>query len=508
MSVRTVFSQLLAVILCSLLAVPTQAAIGAGAQWDIRTTGSDTNGGAFDPSGAATCGTDESLGAGVAITITLASSNTGTGSPAFSSTTHGPCNFVHIASGTSCTTGWFEITSISGSTATFDRGMGTAPNFCVGTIGGSLLTIQAALNIATNGNVEWIQAGTYTITSTITADALSGGNRTSPTLIGYQTTHGDNGTKPLITTATNSVALLQTAGAGGNTSLYLQNLAFSNTAGTKSNALILGTSAYYIGIVDCTFTNLGVGGLSGAVLELSNGGVYQFNMLHSAIIGAGGVGIHANHGTGATIVDSYFYGGGDFGILNGDIALTPDSLTVDNTIFASNAGSGIQCGLGDHEPCQITVTRSTFVSNGSTNNNGINYFTNSGAITGVSHITLRSNIFYGNTGYGFYVPGLSQGNPQINLNLDYNAWGANTIAAYPTNVPAGSHDKTLTSTPFTNAAGQDYSLNSNAGGGALLVGTGYLGVFPSGSTTSHSSIGAVQPAAGTSSITIGNATVQ
>lgn len=477
-----------------LLALPACAQIQPGANWDIRTTGSNTNGGFFDAS-VASPGTDYSQGSPhfTFTDLTIDASN----SQKFSSAAHPvdstfPGNAIYIT-GTvsgSCVTGHFEVKSQTGGVADTGSNLGNTSSVCNAVLGGSILTIQEALNNAANGNVEWVQSGTYTITSTITSEA--GGNRTSPSIIGYGTTHGDNGTKPLITTATNSIPLLTTSNSTPNSNMYLQNLSFSSTAATKSNGMVLGTNAYYVTMIDCDWINLGVTGSNGAVIDLSNGGVAGFQFFHSSITGAAGIGIHANHGTGATVVDSYFYGGGgDAAIENGDIANNPDSLTVDNTIIANNTGAGIQCVAGDHEPCQITVTRSTIVGNG---NSGVLYFTNAGATTAISHITMRSNVLYGNTGYGLSVPATSSANPMVNLNLDYNAWGANTTAAYPANVPAGPNDVTLSSDPFTNTAGQDYSLTGSAG--ALLTGTGYLGAFPAGSTTSHTSIGAFQPAAG------------
>ena len=186
----------------------------------------DTNGGAFD-SGVSSPGTDESQGAGTAITITLTGTTTGTGSPAFTSTTHGPGNFVHIASGSGCTVGWYEITSQSSGTATFDHAMGSTSNMCVGVIGGSLLTIGQANTNPTSGNTIWIKSGTYTLTTTVAVTLAT------LTFNGYGTTHGDNGTAPLITTATNSTVLFTSGSAGPGSNVWT-DISFSNTATTRA----------------------------------------------------------------------------------------------------------------------------------------------------------------------------------------------------------------------------------------------------------------------------------
>jgi hypothetical protein len=58
---------------------------------------------------------------------------------------------------------------------------------------------------------------------------------------------------------------------------------------------------------------------------------------------------------------------------------------------------------------------------------------------------------------------------------------------------------TLTGDPFTNAAGQDFSLNNTAGAGASCRAAGLLGAFPTIGTTGYQDIGSAQhadPAAG------------
>src|SRR5271166_866816 len=69
-------------LLMSLCCAPVYATFGSATAWDIQTTGSDNNGGAFDP-GVGSPGTNESMGSGTAVSITLATGTTGTSSPAF-----------------------------------------------------------------------------------------------------------------------------------------------------------------------------------------------------------------------------------------------------------------------------------------------------------------------------------------------------------------------------------------------------------------------------------------
>ena len=214
------------------LMLPVEAfatAFGAKTVWDVRTTGVDTNGGGFDP-GVVSPGTDESQGAGCAFTdLTLA----GTGTTAtsvtcpFSSTTHGPGNFLTITGGSGCTPGTYEELSQSAGIGTFNLAMGSAASVCTGTLGGPFVTVAKAGGLVVSGNTIAIKAGTYTTTAVTSIVAPA-------SLVGYQTTHGDGGTKPLITTATNSTALFKMGTAG---TICSQNLSLSNTATTRADGI-------------------------------------------------------------------------------------------------------------------------------------------------------------------------------------------------------------------------------------------------------------------------------
>ncbi len=73
-------------------------------------------------------------------------------------------------------------------------------------------------------------------------------------------------------------------------------------------------------------------------------------------------------------------------------------------------------------------------------------------------------------------------------------YAASTGAQYTGSiVPAGYLSFiTLTADPFTNAASGDFSLNHTVGGGLACRRAGFPGVFPGGTTTGYSDIGAVQ----------------
>ncbi len=469
--------------ICVLLLSPLSAfaTFGAASAWDVRTTGLDTNGGAYD-SGVGSPGTNESLGAGVAITITLTGTTTGTGSPAFTSTTHGPGNFVHIASGSGCTVGWYEILSQSAGTATFDHAMGTSTNVCVGTIGGSLLTPNQAATNAADTNTIWIKSGTYTITTSVTYAT------NSVYTTGYGTTHGDNGTKPLITTATNSVALLNTNTAN-NGAMIFTNLSLSNTAGTRYRG-IYQLSAHgtvqTIAVINCILDGFSI------AIDNSNGTPDDVAYIH--LMNSEFKNNALTISSGPAIIDlrvfgSYFHDNGSD--VDSSVG-SPGTLYFSYSIFARTS-STYDMFLSAN---RVVIDHCTFANN----SNATATVQLSGS-TGFTSIT--NTIFYGSSvlalsGGTAAFPGIIAG-AQASAS---NGFGGNAINY---NNWAGSPgDVTLSTNPFTNSGSSDFSLNSTSGGGVLLKGAGNPGVFPGALSTGHPDIGAVQAASGGGGSTGGN----
>src|SRR6516225_9792456 len=113
--------------------------------FDVRTTGSDNNGGGFD-SGVASPGTDYSQQDSAQIAYTdLVIGSTGnenqltSAANPFGSTS--PGNVINISGGTGFQTGLYRILSVSGSTATMDQGVGTANSTGgTGNLGGAFAT--------------------------------------------------------------------------------------------------------------------------------------------------------------------------------------------------------------------------------------------------------------------------------------------------------------------------------------------------------------------------------
>ena len=461
---------------------PAFGAINATVQWDVRTTGSNSNGGGFDPQ-VTSPGTDQSQGnSGTSYTdIVIGSTTTQATSilHPFSSTTNGPGNLVNITGGSGCTTGWFEELSQSGGTATFDRSLGSAASVCTAVLGGSLATVQQANTNAVNSNIVWLQAGTFTLTAGLNI------NVSELSWIGYTTTHGDASTPvATITTSTNSIAYLIYNGIQGLSGGMFRNITISSTAGTPGIGFNADNNAWYglflINSKVSGFTH-GIDGnyglndsfpyltvinteITGCTIGLYNtaptiiwGSYIHDNTSHGAEQ-AGGGGVQGNW----TVKASVFYNNGGIGLYLGG---TNNSYTVENSVFMNNTSDG------------LSSPGSTYLQ---------------------VPITIYNNVFYGNGGYGVNFGGLSPSAlPRYGLIVD-NAFRSNTsgnynlgLLGYSVGVSLG--DITLTANPFTSAG--VFTLNSTAGGGALLKAAGFPGVTPAG--TGYLDIGALQSQAAT-----------
>ncbi len=432
--------KLLIFVCCFILAHPCFGAFGAASAWDVRTAGNggaDTNGGAFD-AGVAAPGTDESMGAGTAMTI-VSAGTTGTCTPACTSTTHGPGNFFHVASG--CTVGWYEIISQAAGTVTFDKTTGAGT--CVGVFGGSLLTLtQALTNPATYNSIN-IQTGTYTVTVGIT-----GSGSTILNIIGYQTIHGDNGTCPTITTATNSVNLIS-LGAFSGQDWKLTNLCLTSTAGTPGTGVIASFQNVWLDHVTVSGFSTGLTAVNSTWVHVTG---------NSSFTNCSATGVQVGGGA-AIILDSVFA-----------CANTASGVQASSGMFViarGNTFNGNSIGLDLGNGPRYDVEGNTFYNNASV---GFKY-----QIGGANPNLGRmfSNAFVNNTCAisltANPIGGLSNATAS-----GVNAFGNNgSLSCGAVTYTQQASDKTLTAGPFVNAGTGDFTPNSVVGGGLLLKGAGF-----------------------------------
>lgn len=464
------------IFLLMLALLPASGAINGRMQWDVRTTGNDANGGGFD-AGVASPGTNFSVqdAAQQAYTdLVIGGTTTQLTSAAHAFGSTHPGNVINITGGTGCTTGWYEIISVSGVTATMDRSVGTGASTCTGNLGGGFATIAQAITVTVNGNRIHIKSGTYTITTTLT---IATGLNTGVRMAGYGTAHEDRGTPPLITSSTNSVAIITT---GQNVFVHLDNIHLSSTAGTRGTC-IKGSSAgfgLYLSRMQLDGCQIGIdwsGAAAGDALTIQDSEIKN-SVSHGISISSATV--HVNY--------SWTHGNGGNGI-NLGTGNHETGFSFYRSVSSGNTGDGIK-NASNYSPVEIVESvlygNSGMGFNDSTGND-INDPAN--PLNTTSQWCLRNSIIYGNTGVGVSLHGVGW---PIMAN-ENNAYGANSSPR--SGLPAGTGDVTLTGNPFTNAASGDFSLNSTAGAGTACKGVGYPQTFLAGlSTTSTPDIGIAQ----------------
>ncbi len=429
-------------------------ALPADTVWRIRSGGSDTLcAGGFSDANKGATGVDHSqqnaankaFGATLSAVGTTALTDSAAG---FTNTMLG--NLIRITGqGVYCIVG-FTSTSI----VTVDRALGTFGT-TAGYEGGANATIATPSAIAVSGNTVSIQAG---ITLTITAAIVffSGG-----TLV------GETGTRPLITTTTNSTNLFNVSGLTG---CVFKHLSFSNTAGTRARGFTPPSStATSLKWIDCTFDGFttAIEGdnqvnfhISGAILvgcEIKNCSSAAIKIAQTVVLED--CNIHDNPGDGLQLPSGSRSG----------------SWAAINTVFANNGGKGIN-DIG------ANVSGALWILAGNTvrNNTGIGVDIESSA----ARIIHVNNVYWGNG-----TNDVKFAASQTDIATGYNAYGT----AGQSGVGVGTGDVTLSADPGVSST--DSTLNSTAGGGVLAKN---VGAFPlnGGATSTGRDIGAIPTGGG------------
>lgn len=453
--------QLLCLILSLLIAPGTScAAISAGMQWDVRTTGDDANGGGFTLGAS---GTDFSLqdAAQVAFTdlvIGVATAELTSAASPFGATS--PGNVINVTGGVGCTTGRYAISSVAGSTATMDRSVGVATSTCTGNLGGGLLTIAEANAVNVHGNTVNIKSGTYTFTSKVTVTQ-------NVIWRGFQTAHGDDtGVRPLITTATNSTVLVEPSTAAiTDHQLSLININFSNTAATRAAAIAGAASDKNL----VNITSAEFDGFQNA-LDGDNNGVDFFNLSNVLVENSVENGARLKEkGLACSFCTFQNNGGAAVEVRANDV-----HVNFHNSLLTDNGGGGIVTAVS--AAYLFSVVGTTIANN---TGDAISFTPNQGAVQ--ASCGVAGSIIYGNSGIGINMQVAQNG---ITCAGQYNAFGSNGGGNFA-NIAGTPNQITLTANPFTSAT--DYTLNSTPGGGVLLKNLPFT--WPGGTTSGTISAG-------------------
>lgn len=370
-------------------------------------------------------------------------------------------NRLNLASGTNFTAGIYEIISVNtgANTWTLDRtcstGVGAA---MVGKMGGAFAAISTMNTNMANGHQGWVKAeATITTASSINFSFTSS---TQSFVAGYTTTRGDGG-QVTIQATTTSFSIVQIQNNNNLNTFVLRN--FILDCNSESGTSGLATQSF-----GNTIENIQVKNYSSAkAFDIGQGGSQGIIIRRCLAISGGGtnpVGFDINANLlGTSAIDSWVISqaGGIGWVVNGGFFLRCGAANISGTADGWNIQGNSQ-GPTTLESCV-------------------------GANCGRDAIRFLSSAF-GN--YGFSMQNCiwyGSGNKDVNNTLtaipaggiyfEYCFFGIT-----PVNLTAGATCVPLTADPWTNSAGNDLSLNTTAGGGALVRAAGYPGVLQSGGT--------------------------
>lgn len=445
-------------------------ALSADTWWEVRTTGSDSNGGGF-VQGAS--GTDRSQQASAHASLTTlsviaASADTITVSLSdYTVTANDVGNILQITGGTA-TPGFYQILSVNTglNTWTLDRSAGTTGQTVVGAMGGALLTWdKAAVSAVVYGNVIWVKAGTYNSSATITLPAAKwsiGEGDGTTRLYGYDTTRGDAPTgsnRPILnlTTNTDLKGLTFASGASGVLAHFIVDC---NSLGT-SVGIETRNYARLINVTVREFTSYGIrcSGLYAHLITCE---------CHDGTSAASGA--FADDVNGSNFFITCWAHDNDCPGFH--VSVSGPGATFLKCIASNNSGASSDGFRG---------VQGVVLDGCVAYNNGRDGYHHNNQVL---QATIRNSIFYGNAGYGIDVTTGSLAMPG-SLAVDYNAYGSNTSGATSglDNSNYTAHDVTLTGDPFTDAANDDFTLNNTAGAGAACRAAGVPGAWNVGAIT-------------------------
>jgi hypothetical protein len=489
-------------------------AFASSVAWEVRSTGSDTNGGGFDAVSGVP-GTDRSQQDAAQTTYTDlvidGTTNTKCTSAAFPFAAADVGNIINITSGTGFTVQRVQILSVSGVTATCDKSLGTLGSTGGnGKLGGGLATLAAAFTLVVAQNSVYVKAATYSQTAALAAPTVQF------YLVGYNTSHTDLTGTVLITMATTVNANLINAGSG--TAMVCTNIQFQFTGATaNANRLVNANSGTSYGyFFSCYFDAGNVAGANTRTGGVVDGGgnwlalVFdncKFDRFHANSAGQDGACIYS----GQAYVSNCYFKDMYFAVESRNDTTGRQRYTITNCIF----DTGLQYALYDtHDPgspryCAAWEIRGcSFTGSSMTAFRTLSSFTDTDtAATGstTSYLVWENNIVYGclraldmnaNSGTAHQRAVLNRDNAYGNNSNGNNKWTAD------------ASDITLTASPWTNTATPDFSLNSTVGGGAACRSAGFPGVLKAGGT-GYADVGALRhqdPAGGTTNISQQNIT--
>lgn len=396
-------------------------ALSATTVWEVRTDGSDTNGGGYK-SDAGTTDYSQQASAQLTVTDAACAGNTTLTSVTGGFTAAMVGNILYLAGE------WYElVTYVNTNQVNIDRN-GPSDTGMTCNVGGALATPGGAGAVLDAHGVAgmnvWIKAGTYN-NSSVGSNVSGGVVDLSTTMAskrcrfeGYQTTRGDRGTKPYISCNGNtptSARMFNLKGtSGGNHFIINLHLDGDNL----QTDCILGAARYYDNVCECEIENCDLNYVTcyctvynSYIHDCDANGTYQCTCLMTWIDNCGATGFYLDYG--------------------------------DTNCISSNNGSS---GYSVYGPVYNCVS----YNNG---NNGIHQQRDG---------RCANNISINNGAYGYII----QVGGELTNCASYNNTSGRMGVGYDYN------SIVLTADPYIDAANGDFRLNNAAGGGALCRNAG------------------------------------
>ncbi|MDB5312646.1 MAG: hypothetical protein JWO38_6848 [Gemmataceae bacterium] len=535
-------------------------ALPAAQHIEVRTTGSDTNGGGFNPSN-------------VNFPTDLTATSANTASPVVSSPSYtfgaGDVGaYLFIKSGTNLIPGWYLIVSVSAGSATLNAAVGAVVLYLNGTTD-SINTTAGCATVAspTAGTfgVDYSQQNAAEITYTdlvigaTTTQFTSVANPVSKALTGntIQITGGTGFTVGFYevvsttgTTATCDRSLGTAASTGGTGAIGGALATFGKAVGTMvaSNTIWAKSGAY------TTAAQLApVAGAAGAPSVIRGYGTIRTDKVQTTTLTATASFTAVFSNVANTIIRDMTIDGGGSGKAARGVSTAGTQNWYDNLIIQNCTAIGINLNSNSTTVSNSRVTGTltggtagiNLTATGSANR-VIGCRVDANAVPGIvssqGNIVV-GNLVYGNTGatsdgiqlgsitpvWGNIVYGNGRdgirlatstagdgvpifgnvivNNSGVGLNSTVTVYGGsmlfcdynaffNNTGGARTSMPIGPHDVTLTGDPFVNAAGGNFAPNATAGAGAALKAAGWPGVYPGGATQGYVDIGVQHQDAG------------
>jgi hypothetical protein len=445
-------------------------AVNATAVWRVRPSGSNTNGGGYDPgiSGAATDYSQQNAAQATGSHGTATGTTTFTDTIAANFTAAMVGNALWIASGAGFTVGAYFVTAFTSATqVTLDRSPGTG-TIAVWALGGAWADYWTNINTnnPVNGGNQVLILGSgtpnpssytydYTQTTQLTPPVTSNGGfiifANDSNTPGYKTPPNSTGGMPVIKGSVSFPVNFST----NNTKAIFQGIWY--VADTTPTVVVFyfgggGTGALNAIIFGCVIDQFGID-CYGAIMNTTSGlaaqGVLIGCEIFSSKTGAitiGAVGFQCANGVlsvvGCNIHDTIV--GGAF-INTGNAFCLMEDTICSGTWNQASSIIGIQMsnsGLLQIKNCTID-----------------NYSQGGIAITAASlpNVMIINNIISNSAGFGIEaITGTAASNAPLTLFIDYNTYYNNTTNTM--NLNMGAHDTIAAANPYVGQSTENYTL--------------------------------------------------